>query len=395
MPKTGTSVSAKRRSALRIVPSPPRTRHASGCPSRSSREPTPSAAAPCLERSASPATSSHPASPASSTAKRTASVVCSGWVCERSATVLISAGPGARTFTARPPAPRARSPRRRGPSPPRVAHRNVSSLPFGPGQVRRGEPADREAELGTRRVATAHERLAPVLGGPDDARLDASAAELELRLHHREQLAIRREALGDRGDHLRERDERDVDRRERGLERQVGRRDRARVGALDHVDARVVSKRPLELSVRDVERDHARGAALKQAVGEAAGRGADVEAVEAGHVEAERVERVRELDPAPRYIGAILGDAQLGVGLDQLARLGDARAAGADQRRGPARIASAARARERVRPRSAITVSARFRVTAGKYRPKRSPWGSECDGPHTCIAHTFVSSSRR
>ena len=58
MPNTGTSVSANRRSALRIVPSPPRTRHASGCPSRSSSAPTPSAAAPCFERSASPATRS-------------------------------------------------------------------------------------------------------------------------------------------------------------------------------------------------------------------------------------------------------------------------------------------------------------------------------------------------
>ena len=42
----------------------------------------------------------------------------------------------------------------------------------------------------------------------------------------------------------------------------------------------------------DVERDHARGAALQQAVGEAAGRGADVEAGAPGDVDRERVERV-------------------------------------------------------------------------------------------------------
>jgi hypothetical protein len=37
----------------------------------------------------------------------------------------------------------------------------------------------------------------------------------------------------------------------------------------------------VQLAVADVERDHARGAALQQHVGEAAGRRADVEAVEA------------------------------------------------------------------------------------------------------------------
>ena len=55
-----------------------------------------------------------------------------------------------------------------------------------------------------------------------------------------------------------------------------------------------------ELAVADVERDHARGAALEQAVGEAAGRRAEVEAVLARRVDAERVERVRELLPAAR-----------------------------------------------------------------------------------------------
>ena len=48
----------------------------------------------------------------------------------------------------------------------------------------------------------------------------------------------------------------------------------------------------------DVERDDARGAALQQHVGEAAGGGADVERLAAGDVDAEGVERVRELEPA-------------------------------------------------------------------------------------------------
>ena len=58
----------------------------------------------------------------------------------------------------------------------------------------------------------------------------------------------------------------------------------------------------MQLAVADVEGDHARGAALEEDVGEAAGRGADVEAVEAGRIDAERVEPVRELLAAARDV---------------------------------------------------------------------------------------------
>ena len=56
----------------------------------------------------------------------------------------------------------------------------------------------------------------------------------------------------------------------------------------------------MELAVGHVERDHRGGAALEQAVGEAAGGGAHVEAEPALGLDAERVERVRELHPAAR-----------------------------------------------------------------------------------------------
>ena len=75
-----------------------------------------------------------------------------------------------------------------------------------------------------------------------------------------------------------------------------------RVHALDHVHARVVAKAPVELAVADVEGDHPLGAALQQAVGEAARRGADVEAGAALDVDLERVERVLELEPAARDV---------------------------------------------------------------------------------------------
>ena len=74
----------------------------------------------------------------------------------------------------------------------------------------------------------------------------------------------------------------------------------AGVRALEHGHARVVAQPLVELAVADVERDHARGAALEQDVGEAAGRGADVERVTPGRVDAELVERVRELVAAAR-----------------------------------------------------------------------------------------------
>ena len=95
-----------------------------------------------------------------------------------------------------------------------------------------------------------------------------------------------------------------------GREGQVGGLQRARVEALDHGHARVLAQAPVELAVGDVDRGDALGAALQQAVGEAAGRGADVEAVAPGDVDAERLERVLELDAAARDVARALVDDQ-------------------------------------------------------------------------------------
>ena len=67
-----------------------------------------------------------------------------------------------------------------------------------------------------------------------------------------------------------------------GRERQVGRLQAAGVEALDHGHPGILAQAQVDLSVGDVERDDPRRAALQQAVGEAAGRGADVEAVAPG-----------------------------------------------------------------------------------------------------------------
>ena len=74
-----------------------------------------------------------------------------------------------------------------------------------------------------------------------------------------------------------------------------------------------------------------RRAALQQAVGEAAGRGADVEAPAPGGVDAGRLERVGELDPAARDEARALVDGELDVLGDELAGLGRALAVAAAQ----------------------------------------------------------------
>ncbi len=77
----------------------------------------------------------------------------------------------------------------------------------------------------------------------------------------------------------------------------------------------------MQLAVADVERDHARRAALQEHVREAARRGADVEAVEPADVDRERVERVRELVPGPRDVRRRLLDLERDVVRHLLARL--------------------------------------------------------------------------
>src|SRR3546814_4428761 len=76
---------------------------------------------------------------------------------------------------------------------------------------------------------------------------------------------------------------------------EVLRRDRADVRALAHVDARIGAETLVQLAVADVEGDHARRAALEQAVGEAAGRGSDVEGATARDLDVEAAQRTLEL----------------------------------------------------------------------------------------------------
>src|SRR4051812_12043323 len=119
------------------------------------------------------------------------------------------------------------------------------------------------------------------------------ASGLELRLHEYDGLPARRAEAQNRRQREPNRDERDVADRELRGERELGQR--ARVRSLEHRHARIGAQTRVQLAVADVDGDDPRGASLKEHVGEAAGRGADVDAIEPGRVDAEPVEPVREL----------------------------------------------------------------------------------------------------
>ena len=133
--------------------------------------------------------------------------------------------------------------------------------------------------------------------------------------------------------------------------------ERARVDPLEHDDAGIAPQLPVELAVADVERDDPRRAAAEQDVGEAAGRGADVEREASGHLDAEDVERVRELDAAASDVRMVrLDQRDVGVGRDRRAGLGHDLAVHADS---PARISPRARSRDAASPRATSAVSSR------------------------------------
>jgi hypothetical protein len=77
----------------------------------------------------------------------------------------------------------------------------------------------------------------------------------------------------------------------------------------------------VKLPVAHVEGDHVLGAAGEQAVGEAPGRGAHVQAAAPGGVDPEGVERVLELHPRARRVRGSLAQRHPDVLRDELAGL--------------------------------------------------------------------------
>ena len=197
------------------------------------------------------------------------------------------------------------------------------------GEVERDEP--RAADV----VERSGQHLAMDRRVADDAARRAAAAGLELGLDERDDLAAGIQAADDRRQDEAQRDEADVDDRERDRLAEERRREVAGVRPLPADDARIAAQRVGKLAAAHVDRVHAHRAALEQGVGEAAGRRADVEADTAGRVDAERVERARQLLPAARHVRQRRGDLDRDAGARR-----DRRAcgrAGRRRRRRPAR----------------------------------------------------------
>jgi len=113
-----------------------------------------------------------------------------------------------------------------------------------------------------------------------------------------------------------------------------------RVGPLHHGHARFFAKAGVELPVTDVQRKYVFGTVLKQAVGKPARGRSDVEADAVGRVDAQILERSRELLAATRNEAPIFAaDANLRLGANGRpgfvdGRVVDQHAAGPDQRLG-------------------------------------------------------------
>ena len=159
--------------------------------------------------------------------------------------------------------------------------RKNSTLPDGPGSGLAVTSTVCQSSSAARRAtdSTASARICGIRH--DAARPDAVLAHLELRLHHGNDIGVRRRAGHQRGQHRRQRDERqvgddEVDRAADGVGGQ-----RADVGALHHHHRGVGAQRPGQLAVADVGGDHLAGPAIQQHLGEAAGRRAGVQAAPA------------------------------------------------------------------------------------------------------------------
>ena len=157
----------------------------------------------------------------------------------------------------------------------------------------------------------------------DDAMVRPAAAGLELRLDQRDDVAgrCRAERGSDRPEDERKRDERDVDRGD-GDRLGKGRRgERACVGPLHRDDPGILPERLGQLAPTDIEGVDADGAALEEDVGEAPGRGADIERDHPARVDLERIQRRRQLVATATDIGLRFGHADGRVRGDHVARL--------------------------------------------------------------------------
>ena len=239
-------------------------------------------------------------------------------------------------------------------------------VPLSAGDRRDGVGADLEAER-ARGGAHLGQRARPRrLVAHDPPFSDVGPPHLELRLDRARSPAPPAWPTAAAPAAPAQRDERHVDddRSTRAGSRSGG---AVRMSSVDHPHPRIRRHLPVELPVPHVDAVDARRPALQQAVGETARRRPDVERGEPARIDAERVERVRQLEPAARHERhRPRAQPQLGVRVDQLARLVDraiARQHLARQDERPRLLARGAS------PRSTSARSARRRLGAGLRAP--------------------------
>src|SRR6266568_877731 len=140
-------------------------------------------------------------------------------------------------------------------------------------------------------------------GIADDPLFDARPPGRELRLDQRNERGGGSREPQRTGKHPLERDEAHVDDDEIRRLREAPRIERADVGLLERDHVGPLAQPRVELIAADVERIDEPCSTGEQHIGESAGRGADVEAHAAARIDAEVIERRRELWPAARHPG--------------------------------------------------------------------------------------------
>src|SRR5439155_10064421 len=126
--------------------------------------------------------------------------------------------------------------------------------------------------------------------------------DFKLRLEQCDQPAVRSDQLQHLRDHDRERDERHINHRQGGRLRQFGRVERTDIAPLQVDHSRVLAQRPGKLAVTHIYGKDLSCAVLEQAIGESAGRSANIESDGTSNVEVEGAQRRLQLLSAAAYI---------------------------------------------------------------------------------------------
>lgn len=132
------------------------------------------------------------------------------------------------------------------------------------------------------------------------------ATNFKLRLDQGYQLGAGREQRQSRRQHLVEGDEGGINDAQIGVCAESSRFQVPDVGAFQADHPRIDAEFPGQLAVTDIDGKNLCRAMLQQAVGETAGRGADIKGCPADHLDGKDLQGMSQLDTAARHVGEIL-----------------------------------------------------------------------------------------